>query len=119
MILSDLSSYERGWLVGLLEGEGHFGLANTHQRTACASIQLGSTDRDVVERAHRLMGATAKIVERGQKRKPSHNTIFSVQVRGGRAEQIMREILPEMGQRRGARVQEVLAQLDRQRTDKE
>lgn len=43
------------WLAGLLEGEGHFGNVGVGRRYL--AVQLAMTDRDVVERAGRLLRA--------------------------------------------------------------
>lgn len=48
------------WLAGLLEGEGNF----RHQGKSAAIIQLGMTDRDIVERASQIMGnATVRVYQ--------------------------------------------------------
>lgn len=48
------------WLAGLLEGEGAFcvrgKLSNDGSKGAYPVIQVGSTDRDVIMRAAKLMG---------------------------------------------------------------
>lgn len=50
---------EIAWAAGLFEGEGSWGVYAHHERgnpRAACRAQLGMTDRDVVERFHRIVG---------------------------------------------------------------
>lgn len=50
--MNGLSETESAWLAGLYEGEGHAGLYGTGQ--PCLAIT--STDRDVLDEVHRIVG---------------------------------------------------------------
>ena len=57
----NLSDLDRGWLAGILEGEGTFSATVRHRRsdnqtTVTCRIRIASTDRDVIERVARITG---------------------------------------------------------------
>ena len=92
------------WLAGLLEGEGCF--ANRSERYCSPLIQLCMTDSDVVIRAAKAMNSY-KVVEckqdtRGGKR------LYRVNVYGKTALDLMKKLLPHMGERRTRKIQEIL-----------
>jgi hypothetical protein len=89
------------WLAGLLEGEGSFG-----NRGNCLIIQLSMTDRDIVERAAKLMGAKSIFTRAGLK--PRHKQQYSITVAGDNAALWMAAILPYMGERRSAKIKSLL-----------
>jgi hypothetical protein len=99
-IIRDCDVY---WLAGLLEGEGWFGLS--HYRTPCIVVSM--TDLDVIEQAADLMGnkVTAQPKRTGKQ-------AWSVSLYGHRAVALMRVLHPYMGQRRSARIAELLAGWD-------
>ena len=87
------------WLAGLLEGEGSFAAGTTPH------INLGMTDRDVMERAARLQGCTLLgPYQRSAKHKPMRQTTLA----GERAILLMKELRPLMGCRRSKRIDDVL-----------
>jgi hypothetical protein len=96
------------WLAGLLEGEGCFSWGGD-----CADIALRMTDRDVVDRAHSMMGATQRIV---QQQRPGQGSIvsrlpdYTFRVSGLRAIAWMMTLYPLMGERRRLRIRGVLGQ---------
>lgn len=94
------------WLAGLLEGEGCFG---AHTKTKTPRIRLNMTDLDVVERAHKLLGATCKIsrVDRS-KQNPNWKDTYNFTVPGRRAAGWMMTLYSLMGERRQAKIREVL-----------
>ncbi len=96
-----MSDLELAWLAGLLEGEGCFSL---HRRSP--EIRLQMTDRDVVERVALLFGG--RRVTAGKPRNWGKQTVFTTSTQGDSAVQIMRAIRPHMGERRGARIDELL-----------
>ncbi len=88
---------DRMWLTGLLEGEGHFGL-----HTGSQTVQLGMTDREIVERAASLMGCTVRVrIERRR----NHNDIYRARVYASRARWLMVLLRPGMGARRRASIE--------------
>ena len=95
------AEHDNAWLAGLLEGEGCF---SNNGGSIYVSLQM--TDKDVVERVAMLCGTTAVF-------QPSESEkwlpIYRCVVYSHRAEIVMRKILPWMGARRTARIQECLA----------
>lgn len=94
------------WLAGLLEGEGSF--YPNGRAPGSPVISLCMTDRDVVERAHRLLGGPAKIVTTNR-RTVTGRTAYRFQVYGELAAQWMMTLYVEMGERRRAKIRELLA----------
>lgn len=104
---------DRAWLAGLLEGEGCFTFHKQNYRRKRdgglsiyirPAIVLVMTDRDVVDRAAHLLGDYAVQVRDRRGRK----VIYGVTSYGPRAAQTMRELRPFLGDRRRARIDEVL-----------
>lgn len=104
------SSEDLAWLAGLLEGEGHFTIhGSSHtSRWPRPKLTLGMTDEDIVIRAAQLMG-TNKYSIRSE---PRRRDFFRVTVTGERCAQVMRDILPYMGQRRAQKIMTILADWD-------
>lgn len=94
------------WLAGILEGEGWFSIRHPQDRRASISVGIKMTDADVVQRAACLMGGNAK--PREDKRSEKFNTCWECTVSGAKAEAVMKAILPFMGSRRRAKIQEAL-----------
>lgn len=94
---------EAAWLAGLLEGEGCFDA----MRARYPRIRVEMTDRDVVERVRSLVGTSASI--QTPKRRPHHKPSFMLQIIGPSVPALLRQIRPWLGQRRGMKVDELLA----------
>ena len=92
------------WLVGLLEGEGWFGVS----RGRYPAVQVSMTDRDVVARAAALLGTKVRV----QPTRPGTKQAWTAQVYGYRAAELMRAFQPHMGERRGHRIAAILAAWD-------
>ena len=101
--IDDASKEEIIWLAGLLEGEGSFSLSGK----IGVGVGLGTSDKDVAERAGKLMGKEPTLDKSYSplSRKP----IWRVRVCGYRARRVMECILPWMGERRTAKIKELLA----------
>lgn len=103
------------WLAGLLEGEGSFTVANKG-RHCYPSVKLKMTDRDVVERAARIL-RTVQYRKGGNgilSYRPSRSTMgtkqnYVVAIAGRRAAGWMMTLYPLMGERRQKRIRELLA----------
>lgn len=93
------------WLAGLLEGEGSFYLKTKNGKHVPA-IGLAMTDADIVERAGDLMG-TRKAYTR-PRRQPGWKDQTEIRITGKRAAELMRTLLPYMGERRRATIAEIL-----------
>lgn len=93
---------ELGWLVGLLEGEGTFGMFRTSQ-----VINLQMSDEDVVYRYGQILVKYLnlhKMPNIGVLSRPNRSEMYQLTLRGEKARQIMRLIVPYMGTRRRARI---------------
>jgi len=98
--LRDWTGEETAWLAGLLEGEGCF-VQSRYPR-----IQLSMVDRDIVERAARMMEAGV----REPRVRPPRLPQFLVSPSGARAVTAMKRILPHMGGRRSKKIASILAE---------
>jgi hypothetical protein len=99
--LGQRSVRDIAWLAGLLEGEGCFS-----KRGNCITIQLYMADRDVVERAARLLGALSVGVRDYTNSK--WKTCYYCTVSGPPAAAWMMTLYGLMGTRRQARIRELL-----------
>lgn len=103
--LPEWTEVQLGWVVGLLEGEGYFGADSRSGRST--KLDLKMTDQDVVSRFAVLVGVPAGPYI--TKSRAGHKTTYRLAVSGERAREVMRRILPHMGERRTARIQELLS----------
>jgi hypothetical protein len=102
-----MTDIEAAWLAGLLEGEGYFQITKPrpHHPTQVV-IRLAMTDKDVVEKAARLLNnipvnEKAKTTER--------KTIYAISLsKRDEVEKILLQILPFMGSRRSKKINECL-----------
>lgn len=95
------------------EGEGSFFLYRNRPTGAkrdyfYARAVINMTDQDIIERVARLLGASVSVVPPPRKY-PSRLTQHRVIVTGETACAFMHLIRPHMGERRGARIDELLA----------
>ena len=111
--LPDFSDAELGWLAGLLEGEGYFGIIRNHgklngDRTKVylyPRIGVSMTDRDVIERVARFWSGKVSVVKpAGVSKKTSYRTHLF----GKRAVRMMRLLRPLMGERRRKQIDNTL-----------
>lgn len=93
------------WLAGLLEGEGSFFI-----RKGSPKIALQMTDRDVVARAATIMGTKINQCVSRPKGKPTYKPVYSMAVFGQRAVSWMMIVFRFMGERRQAKIAEVMAE---------
>lgn len=93
-----VTTSEIHWLAGILEGEGSFTYSGL-----TPMVQLQMVDRDVVERAARIMGTTV-----GHRRRPTitGKTAYFTQASGGRSVGIMQTVYPLMSSRRQAAIRQ-------------
>jgi len=97
------------WLAGLLEGEGCFSIRKRGKNACAISIKLQMTDGDIVQRAAEIMSSRARMRSGGirQDGLPKKDVFFT-DICGDRAAAIMGQILPYMGARRAAKIEEAL-----------
>jgi hypothetical protein len=95
------------WMVGILEGEGTFG----HPAPSAPNqprVAVEMTDEDVIRELSALWGvAIFRKAPRGL-----HKASYRVLLRGRRAAELMRRVLPFMSSRRQARIHAILTAYD-------
>ena len=96
-----MTETEIAWLAGWLEGEGCFSLTSGSSPT----ITVAVTDKDVIERAAKLVGGKASPIK---KYKGHVKQVYRIGLHGQKAIDVMTAILPHMGERRGTKISEIL-----------
>ena len=96
---------DRAWIAGLLEGEGSF-IANGHARSSYPVIKVEMCEREVIERAARLLDTRIWAVAPGTE---SWRPTYVAQIAGHRAAEWMRALRPYMGLRRTAAIDTALS----------
>lgn len=100
-----ITTMEIAWLAGLLEGEGYFAW---NKSWGSARVMLRMGDRDVVERAHKLCRATG-VLSKIQRANPrSAIPMYEMRLYGKRAAGVMMTVYAVMGERRQAKIREIL-----------
>lgn len=102
-----LAPVDLGWVAGIIEGEGsisiRFGPKNAHW----VVIRVAMTDRDVVERLHRVVGCGRLTSVPARRPRCLTQYQWSLAARS-QTEGLMRLLLPLMGTRRAAKMTEAL-----------
>ena len=102
------------WVAGLIEGEGCFSIRKGNYDSGSKQgikyreypyIAVGSTDKDVIEKAHRILGGDFVNVKR---KTVTGKSVYSVQLRGKRAIEWMLTLYSSMGNRRKERIKGIL-----------
>lgn len=103
---------ETAWLAGLLEGEGCFYLqrARGYWKRGYPALRLQMTDHDVVARAAALMGGAR--VQRREPGGPNAQPTFLISLMGWPAVDVMQAVRPLMGERRAAKIAELVDDYD-------
>lgn len=96
---------EIAWLAGLLESEGSFVLP-TPSSPRQPGILLCMTDEDVVQKVAAILQINYIYL---QKRKENWLPAYRIQLKGTRAVAVMRRVRPYMGLRRGAKIDQIIA----------
>jgi hypothetical protein len=113
------SLQDSAWLAGLLEGEGYFAVqkpapSSTKGTRVKLRVALSMTDEDVVIRAMQIMPGAAFDIHNSENCPSSANNKaprkdqFRARWSGMAAQNLMRRILPYMGERRKAKIEECL-----------
>lgn len=97
------STKDIAWLGGLLEGEASFQFKN-----GCPKIALQMTDRDVVARAADILGVPIGASSRKPKGKDTYKPVWHLGVHGKRALGWMMTLYQFLGERRQAKVREII-----------
>lgn len=99
-----ISVRDIAWLAGLLEGEACFGCYK-----GCPTIDLQMTDVDIINRVVLLTGAKLKSPWK-PKGKPTYKMVYSCGIRGAEAIGWMQTLYVFLGERRQAKIREILEQ---------
>lgn len=105
----ELSDLDKGWLAGLLEGEGSFGYYETPRKNGGTPIRrlvvcLKMCDEDIVRRAYELCKVGSLQVHQRKARRPEW--IWTVS--GQQSLMVMEIIYPHMGSRRREKIAEAV-----------
>lgn len=100
------------WVAGLIEGEGCFFIRRGNYSSGAFStyreypgVDVGGTDKDVIQRAHAILGGTFSTANRKTK---GGKTFYAVRLRGKHALSWMMTLYTLMGTRRRAKIKEIL-----------
>lgn len=93
---------QTAWLAGWLEGEGSFSLEN-----GGVIIHACSTDLDVIQRVADLCGVTKLTLHK--KQQEHHKQAYKFRLGGQRCADVLIAIRPFMGNRRGEKIDTLLA----------
>lgn len=99
------STLDLAWLGGLLEGEAAFMMKNGSPK-----IGLQMTDKDVIERAAKLLGVPVGAYSRKPKGKASYLPVWHLAVHGTNAICWMMTLFTFLGERRRAKVTSIIEQ---------
>jgi hypothetical protein len=106
MALTGSSSYEDGlrlgWIAGLIEGEGWLGI----QPPARPTVQVITTDHDVVLRLHEWSGVGNVSGPHAGTNKPTYRWVVTKREDAGR---LLEAILPLLAERRAERARDIIA----------
>lgn len=113
------SETEIAWLAGLLEGEGSFLIQRRGNWRSQIWVSIQMSDKDVIERALQVFPSTNKLSYRDRTKQKGDPGVgrdfrrwsgaYSTKWAGYQAEELMRLVRPYMGERRGAKIDELLA----------
>lgn len=97
-----------GWLAGLLEGEGSFKWKKRPGREAQPQISIQMCDEDVIRRLAAVWNSAVA------RREPKHShwsPSWETSIGGRKAFLVMRAVLPIMGERRAAKIREIMEEV--------
>ena len=108
-----MTDIDAAWLAGLLEGEGYFQITKPKpNHPTQVLIRLAMTDKDVVEKASKLLNVSINCKAKTTEKK----TIYSISLsRKDDVEKVLLQILPHMGSRRSERITECLETITERR----
>ena len=103
-----MTGEELAWVAGFLEGEGFFWIQRSKKGFYRLGLGVTSTDKDVLERLQHLIPGSriqGPYKQHGLGTKPHCRWVLGMR---GPAVQLLKELRPLMGQRRAARIDELL-----------
>jgi hypothetical protein len=107
-----MSEIELAWLAGLLEGEGTFGTVRRATGQVAPIVKVKMTDLDVIQRAQGIMGIRRYTIEKVSQ--PQYKPQYLIRLTGKRAAALMLVLLPHMGERRAAKIREIISVVEYQ-----
>lgn len=95
------------WAAGIIEGEGSFGFYPIGGKAFSPRLQVGMSDLDVMERLRLILGIRAMIHRRkaNQRARKAH---YCMALSGKRAIGWMLTLYPLMGERRKAKIRDII-----------
>jgi hypothetical protein len=108
-----MTDIDAAWLSGLLEGEGYFQITKARpNHPTQVLIRLSMTDKDVVEKAANLLNVSVNCKAKTSEKK----TIYSFSLsRRDDVEEVLKQVLPHMGNRRGKKIKECIDVINERR----
>lgn len=109
--MNDLSDYELGWLVGILEGEGCFSIGmdkRRKHREKKVRVQLQMGDAEIIAKLIRITGL-GNVGGPYKTRSKVHTPMWGWNLGHDDSLQIMALVYDHMSARRKARIAEVVA----------
>jgi hypothetical protein len=103
-----LTDFEKGWLAGILDGEGSFWVMKKKPSYRYPKISVVMSDYDTVAKVAKLFGdrTVTPQASRSENRKP----MFRANLMGQGALDLMEELHPVMSIRRQAKIEELLVE---------
>ena len=96
--MKNLTEIEKGWIAGIMEGEGSLKWNEKGSSQGQIRLQLQMTDKDVVEKLANLL--QTNITEHLPKN-PKHKKTWRISIKNwDKVEEIAKTLLPYMGNRR-------------------
>lgn len=103
-----ITDFELGWLVGILEGEGHFRYSDRTQR-----VTVNMTDEDTIIKVAALFEeisgqkCTVRFTDRSLINS-NHQLIYHAVIHGAKARAVMQMVVKHMGYRRRQKIWQCL-----------
>jgi hypothetical protein len=110
---------ELSWLVGILEGEGSFTYEVANGEYKMARVTLAMVDEDIVRRAAKSMPKARYFLQDSSPSRAGkgYQPLHVARSNGTAALELMEMVLPHMGDRRAARIEEIIEAYHRDRPD--
>lgn len=108
----NISDFELGWLVGIIEGEGSISCRyNKKTGYLCAELTVSSTDEDTIDTLHKIYPGKSSYVKK-YKNHYKEQYIWAVTSRQG-IRTVLNTIYPHMGKRRRERIDQLLNEFNK------
>jgi len=121
LVKGNVSELQKGYFIGLLEGEGCIGV-HKHKSPAAKVEQLApyieirNTDRDLLEKVVEIAGGEISL---GHKSTPKHKTRFAWRIRGTKTiHDILSEVRDNLGSSRKRKAADLTIEFCRRRLDR-